>query len=587
MKSASYIKQALLFVWKSSKKWTILLLVSQLVQALLPLALLYLTKLIVDSIAELKQSGDFETILQYILIFGAVQLLGAIVQNYQQLITETQQQLVSDYMSTVIIDKAVSVDMSYYENPAFFNTFHQAQRQALFRPVQILRNLTDLIRNILLLGSLAGLLIFLHWSIALILVCFALPIAGVRWYYSKEMFIWEKNRTELEREASFLNMVLTGDNYAKEVRIFNLGEGLLNRFREVRKALFTEKYNIANQRAKAGVFAKGAEIIAMTTSFCFIAWRAFQGSITIGDLVMFFQAFQRGQVAIQQSLSSLVGLYDNRLFLSHLFELLKVKSLLTTPEAPQNIKPIQEGLELKNVSFAYPGTQKNVLKNIDLKLEKGKVIALVGENGSGKTTLVKLLCRLYDPSEGNIYWDKTNLKEFRLKELRKQITVIYQDFSSYQFSVKENIQIGDFQNKASFSRTESAANFSGASDFIEKFPNKYDQMLGRWFADGQELSGGQWQKIALARAFYKAADIIILDEPSSAIDPLAEAEIFNRFQEMAKGKILILVTHRLYNLKIADTIVVLKEGKIEDSGSHDELIQSSNLYKSMFEKQAN
>ena len=562
-------------------------MLSQFAQALIPLALLYLTKLIVDSITEFKETGDFQTILTYILIFGGMQLISAIIQNYHQLITESQSQLVSDYMATVIIDKAITVDISYYENSSYYNTFHQAQRQALYRPVQILRNLSDLLKNIFLLASLAGLLFFLHWSIALILVFFALPIAGVKWYFSKQMFIWEKNRTELEREAAFLNLVLTSDNYAKEVRIFGLGKRLLDKFIKVRKALFNEKFNIANQRAKAGTFAKGAEIIAMTASFSFIAWRAFTGAITIGDLVMFFQAFQRGQAAIQQSLSSLVGLYDNRLFLSHLFELLKVKPLIASPEVPEKILPLAHGIKLKNVNFKYPGTEKLVLKNINLDFKKGDVVALVGENGSGKTTLLKLLCRLYDPTNGIIERDEKDIKKYNLEELRKRITVIYQDFSIYQFSVAENIQIGDYEKSDAYTQTVIAAQRSGANEFIESFPKKYKQTLGRWFEDGQELSGGQWQKIALARAFYKDAEIIVLDEPSSAIDPLAEAEIFARFKEMAKDKILVLITHRLYNLKMADQIVVLNKGEISEVGDHEQLINNSQLYKSMFEKQVN
>jgi len=579
------IRLALKFVWESSKKWTILLIVLQLLQAIIPLALLYLTKLIIDSITELKETGDFQSILTYILIFGAVQLLSALVQNYEQLVSETQQQKVSDYMSTVIIDKAVSIDISYYENAAFFNTFHQAQSQALHKPVLILRNLTELIKSAFLLISLAGLLIVLHWSIALILILFALPIAAVKWYYSRKMFEWEKNRTSLERESYYLNQILTGDSFAKEVRIFNLGALLKQRFTGVREKLFNEKYKIGRERARSGIFARSAEIIAMTASFGFIAWRTFHGSITIGDLVMFFGAFQRGQVAIQKSLSSIVGLFNNRLFLSHLFDLLNVESLLSQSPNPKSLPAIKNSITLKGVGFKYPATERKVLKNINLELEKGQVLALVGENGSGKTTLIKLLCRLYDPDVGSIEWDGIDIKNADLKDFRNRISVIYQDFSMYQFSVGENIQIGDFEKPLSESRRNMAATKSGAMNFISDSPNGFDQKLGRWFKEGQELSGGQWQKIALARAFYKDAEIIILDEPSSSIDPLAEAEIFEHFKELARDKILILVTHRLYNLKVADMIVVLQEGEIAEKGTHKELMTNEKLYFNMFNKQ--
>lgn len=584
--TSNYILQSLQFVWKSSKKWTILLILIQLVQAILPLAVLYLTKLIVDTITAQQGTPNFSKVLQYVLMFGAIRLVMSILQNYQQLISETQQQLVTDYMSTIIIDKAVSIDMSYYENAQYHNTFHQAQRQAMYRPVQILRSLTDFVRNGFLLVSLAGLLIFLHWGIAIILLAFALPIAGVKWYYSKKLYEWERQRTALEREASYLNQVLTTDTYAKEVRVFNLGTALKNQFIKVRKALFTEKYRIGQQRAHAGLLAQGAEITAMTATYAFIAYRTLHGAITIGDLVMYFQAFQRGQVAIQQSLQSVVSLYNNRLFLSHLFELLNVKSRLQLAENPAPLADaMSEGIHLKNVHFAYPNTEKLVLKNVDLTLKKGQVIALVGENGSGKTSLVKLLCRLYDPSQGAIFWDQQDIKTVGLKELRKKISVIYQDFSKYHFTAGENIRIGDLEQPMTSADLQVAAEKSDAYSFIQELPQQFEQQLGRRFKKGAELSGGQWQKVALARAFYKDAEVIVLDEPSSAIDPLAEAAIFEQFRQLAKDKILILVTHRLYNLKIADKIVVLQEGSVVEEGTHKELFQAGGLYKEMFETQ--
>jgi len=493
----NYIKQALQIVWKSSKKWTILLLGTQLLQAILPLLLLYLTKLIVDELTVVDSTTNFLMILDYIL-----------------------------------------------------------------RPVQILRNLTDLLRSSFLLLSLAGLLLYLHWSIAVILCFFALPI------------------------AHYLNHILTTTEYAKEVRLFNLGKPLKEQFLQLRKVLFGEKLKIGKQRARASLLAKGAEIVAMTGTYGFIAWRTFHGTITIGDLVMYFQAFQRGQAAIQQSLTSVVGLYNNRLFLSHLFELLNITSLLKIPKSPKNIpENLTMGIHLDAVSFTYPDTSSKVLQDVNLSFKKGEVVALVGENGSGKTTLVKLLCRLYDPTEGTIHWGKDNIKHFKLTDLRQKISVIYQDFAKYFFSVNKNVQIADLEQPNSPEKIQAATSKSGATDFIEQLPDKYEQQLGRLFRKGAELSGGQWQKMALARAFYKNAEIIILDEPSSAIDPLAEATIFEHFRTLAKDKILVLVTHRLYNLKMADKIVVLQKGRVVEVGSHDALVAQKGLYWEMFEKQ--
>lgn len=582
----NHLLQALHFVWASSKKWTVLLLLTQLLQATLPLIALYLIKLIVDSLTAGADNQGFNSVFYYLLLFGGVQLLIAIIQNYEQFISETQQQLVTDYMATIIIDKALAIDMSYYENAAYHNTFHLVQSQAMHRPVQILRNLTDLLRSGFLLISLASLLLFLHWSIALILLMFGLPIALVKWYYAEKMYDWQRERVSLEREAHYLNAVLTRYNFAKEVRIFNLGEPLKKQFIKVRKALFGEKFRIGKNKARAGFFAKGTEILAMVSTYGFITYRTFQGVITIGDLVMYFQAFQKGQVAIQQSLGAVVNLYNNRLFLTQLFEFLNVDSCLSTPSQPQVLPPVlQSGIQLKNVSFHYPDTTQMVLQHVNLNFKKGQVIALVGENGSGKTTLVKLLCRLYDPVCGDIKIDDVLIKELKINELRQRISVIYQDFAKYNFTVQDNIRIGNWGKELDKAQIETAAQQTGATDFINQFPKQYQQQLGWLFKTGTEISGGQWQKIALSRAFYKSADIIILDEPSSAIDPLAEAAIFAQLKALAKDKILILVTHRLYNLKIADQIVVLEAGRVVDQGTHRELYQRDGIYSKMFEQQ--
>lgn len=583
--SLAYISAALNFVWQSSRKWTILLIISQLLQAILPLINLYLIKLIVDEATESQGAEAFNEILYYIVAFGMVKWVQSLIQNYQLLISETQQQLVSDYMSNLIIDKAISLDLSYYENSKYHDTFHQAQRQAMYRPVQILRALTDFLRTTFLLISIAGLLIFLHWGIAIVLIFFALPIAAVKWYYSKKLYEWESKRTHLEREAHYLNEVLTADTYAKEVRIFALGEILKQNFIAVRKALFQEKYRIGRQRVSSGILAHTFEILALTATYGFIVWRTFRGNITVGDLVMYFQAFQQGQAAIQQALASMVNIYNNRLFLTHIFDLLKVSSRLQIVEKTVPLPSLSHAVQLQNVQFQYPETERQVLKDINLEFKKGQVIALVGENGSGKTSLVKLLCRLYDPTAGHITWDGINIKHVDVSELRQRISVIYQDFAKYHFTLDRNIRIGELALALNEEKRQMSIEKSGASDMVNNLPKGFEQQLGRKFKNGTELSGGQWQKVALARAFYKNAEIIILDEPSSAIDPLAEAAIFEHFREIAKDKILILVTHRLYNLKIADQIVVLQMGKIVEQGTHAELLERQGLYTSMFKKQ--
>ncbi len=582
----SHIKRTIKLVWECSRKWTVLLFISQILNAILPIAQLYLTKLIVDSIT-VKTSIDFQTILIYIIIFGVIQIISALIENYQLLFSESQQQKVTDVISTQVAKKGSEIDLSYYENSAFYNNFHQAQTQSLHKPVQVLRSLTDLISSAFLLISLGGLLLYLHWGITLILISFAIPIAWVKWHYTRVLYKWEVDKITTQRESNYYYQLLTTDFYAKEIRIFNLSSYFSNKFTSLRTRLFDEKYKINSRKASYGFMAKSMEVIAMISTFAFISWRTVNGFLTIGDLVMFLQAFQKGQIAIQKSLAATISLYNSRLFLSHLYELLDLKSSIKEPNEFTPVDSLREGLRIENLSFKYPQTEKEVLKNISLGFKKGEVVALVGENGSGKTTLVKLLCRLYNPSEGVIYWDDTQIRNTSLRSWRDKIAVIFQDFARYQFSVKENITLSDIENNTNSERMlETAVSYSGASEFIGNFPNKFDQMLGRWFKKGQELSGGQWQKIALSRAFYKnKAQLLILDEPTSSIDPISEADIFSNLKKISNDNIVVLVTHRLYNLKSADRIIVFEEGKVVQEGNHVQLASIDGLYKDMFEKQ--
>ena len=579
---------ALGFVWRSSKKWTLLLLGIQLLSALIPLCSLYLIKLIVDTLTQvsLSEKPDLSDIYQYLIIFGGIHLIQAFLQNYQQLANETLQQLVTDYMANMIIDKAIAIDMSYYEDAKYHDTLHQTQQEAIFKPVLILQNVVKLLNNGLILLSLIGLLIYLHFSLAIVLTLFALPVIVVKWFYSRKIFEWKKYRTSLERKAIYLNQVLTADVYSKEVRLFNLGKSLKTQFNKIRSTLLAERYQIGKKKVFAGFIAKSIETIALLFCYGFICISALEGTITIGDLVMYIQAFQKGQTSLHQSLQAIVNIYQNRLFLTHLFELLNIQPTIATPSTPKELPTkLEKGVTIKSMDFRYPDAPYKVLKDINLTLKKGEVVAFVGENGCGKTSLIKLLCRLYDPTHGAIYWDDIPIKEADVAELRQKISVVYQDFAKYQFLVEDNVDIGNLEKKKPINRLERATEQSGAIEFIEQLPLKFEQQLGRWFKGGLELSGGQWQKIALSRAFYKDADMIILDEPSSAIDPLSEGRIFKNFRAMVKEKILIIVTHRLYNLKIADKIVVLKEGKVVEEGAYDTLIQQKGYFFKMLKEQ--
>ena len=584
------IFEALKLVWVASKKWTVLSIIFQIIQAIIPLIILYLMKLIVDTLTQNTGLLDFSLIIRYLVFFGIVHFLQTIIQNYQQLASDAQNQQVSDYISKLVIEKTSTLDISFYENPKFHDVLHLAQSHAMFKPILILQNLTDLLKNGLLITSLGALLLFLHWSIGIVLILCAFPIAYVKWHYSKKMFLWEQNKAKLQRESNYINKILTSDNYAKELRIFGFADNLKAKFVNLRHELFDEKFRISKGKAQASIFAKIFEIIAMVVVFGFIAWQSFNTEITVGDLVMYFGAFQKGQTSIQSILGSIVSLYNNKLFITHLFELLGLESILDQDSDPIAIDGLNEGIDIKNVNFRYPDHDTTVIDDVSFSLNKGEVIAFVGENGSGKSTMIKLLCRFYDPVSGSILWDGKQYKKLQLEKLREHITVIHQDYSKFQLTVRENININKIGVKkinSDLGLLQKAARQSGAVEFIETLPESYDQKLGRWFKNGQELSGGQWQKLALSRAFYKAADLIVLDEPTSSIDPNSEAQIFRHLKDMAQDKILILVTHRVYNLKMADKIFVFDDGKIAETGSHDDLMNLEGKYAEMYHNQVN
>lgn len=558
-------------------------------QSGLPLVNIYLLKLLIDAIeAQVRiGDGDYQPIFALLLMMGGVLLVSSWVATLAGYVSTAQAQRVSDYMSVLLQEKSAAIDLQFYEDPQYHDTLHRAQTQGLYRPVQVLNSLTSALQNGLSLTAVAGLFVLLHWGVALVFILTALPALFIRVYFSKVLYEWQRRTTQLERESYYLNMLLTNERYVKEIRVFDVAALFIAKFKALRDRLYGEKLGIEGKKARAEVLSRTAEIVATVGIYGFVAYRAAGGHLTVGDFVLYFQAFQKGQSSLKAMLNSLASLYENRLFLKYIFEFLQIEP--EVKDAPQALPlpRIEAGIAFEGVSFAYPSSRERqrVLHDIHLDLPRGQVVALVGENGSGKTTLIKLLARLYDVTEGRITFDGTDIREAALSDVRQRISVIFQDFSKYYLSVNDNIQVSDMHHERDEERIACAARQTGAADFIEALPDGYANMLGLRFMKGTELSGGQWQKIALSRAFYKEADIIVLDEPTSAIDPIAEYEIFERLREIARDKILILITHRLYNLKMADQIIVMEQGRIIERGTHKELTQARGQYFKMFEKQ--
>jgi len=582
------VDRAVRLVWQASPGWTLINSALQIIQGILPLAALYLMKLIVDavtfSISAPDKSQAFKQIILLIIIAGGVALLNALCQLLADIASEAMSLTVTDHVFDILHATSVKVDLEYYENPQYFDTLHRAQQEGPYRPTSIVNDLVRLAQNSVTLLAMTGLLLSLHWGVACVLFLAVLPGVFVRIKYANKMYHFHQERTKTERQALYINWVLTGDIHAKEVRLFGLGDLLIERFSKLHTKLRHEKLAIGKQRSTADFLAQASATIAVFASFAFIAYRTVHGSITLGDMVMYFQAFQRGLSSMRDLLGGMASLYEDNLFLSNFFEFLTLKPKVNEPVDPQPVpRPLQKGIIFEGVSFHYPSSKRKVLEDITFAITPGETVALVGRNGCGKTTLAKLLCRLYDPDQGIITLDNIDLKQFEIKALRSNISVLFQDFVKYYLTARENIWFGNVDQPLDEEKVTAAAKQAGVHELIENLPEKYDTLLGKWFEDGEELSRGEWQKVALARTFLRKSQIILLDEPASSLDPQAEYEIFQRFKGRAEGVTARFISHRLSTVKMADRIFVMDKGRIVESGTYDELMQMAGSFAHLFE----
>jgi ATP-binding cassette subfamily B protein len=591
VRQALRLDRAMCFVWEAGPGWTIATLVLVFIQGALPLLTLYVMKLIVDGVALAIIAPDkaaaFTSVLFLIGFALGVALLNTFSQMATGLVKQAQALAVTDYVYNLIHAKSVEVDLAYYENPQYFDTLHRAQQEGPYRPTRIVSDLVQVGQNGIALAAIAGLLFYFHWAIALVLFVAAAPGMLVHLKHSGELYRWQEIRTPLERRANYLNWVLTGEPHAKEIRLFGLGDLFIRRFSELRATLRREQFEISRRKSIADLGAQAVAILAVFGCFGFIALRTVQGGITLGDMVMYFGAFQRGLGYLQNMLGGLNALYEDNLFISNFYEFLDLTPRIAEPPYPAALpRPMQRGIVLDHVRFQYPSSNREVLKDISMQIRPGEVVALVGENGSGKTTLIKLLCRLYDPSKGTIKWDGIDLQQFKTTDLRRELSVIFQDYMQYHTTARENIWFGNIELDPNADQIKAAAQHAGADTLISRLPKGYETFLGKWFEDGEELSIGQWQKMALARAFVRDSQIIVLDEPTSALDVKTEYEVFQRFRNMLDGRTAILISHRFSTVRMADRIFVIEEGSILESGSHAELMHSGGKYANLFKKQA-
>jgi ATP-binding cassette subfamily B protein len=581
--------RAVRLVWNGGPSWFCLNLVVTVLQGLLPLAGLYLMKLIVDAItAGIGPEGEgLGRAILLVAAAGGVALLNVALGAFAQFVGEAQGLAVTDQVYDVLHEKSLAVDLQYYESAQYYDALHIAQQEAPYRPVGIVSGLTRLCRSSVALAGVTILLFSFHPAVAVILFLAVIPSVYVRFWCARRLYDWQCGKAPSERLARYMSWLLTGDEHAKEVRLFGLGPTFCERFRGLRRDLRTERLNLTRRRCTRELVAQTVSTAAIFVCFGIVAWQAVRGTVPIGSLVMYFMAFQRGQGYLRGVMESLASIYENNLFIAHFYAFLDLETKVRERPDPRPVpRPIREGIVFEDVGFRYePGTHP-VLSQVSFSIRPGEHVALVGCNGAGKTTLVKLLCRLYDPTAGRILVDGIDLRDVSIADWRAQIGVILQDYAQYQLTARDNIRFGHVELDPHAARIREAAVEADADPFLRDLPHSYDTILGRWFEGGEELSIGQWQKVALARAFVRDVPIAVLDEPTSALDPRAESEVFERFLRQARDRTILIVSHRMSTVRMVDRIVLLDGGRVTETGSHDELMRLDGAYASLFRAQA-
>jgi ATP-binding cassette subfamily B protein len=589
----------LTMVWWTSRSLTAASLLLRLVRALLPVITLYVGKLIIDDVVMLVQMPDkpgtlpewidsgllnwlgFLLVAEFSLAVLA-DILGRVVSLIDSLLSER----VSNASSVRLMEHAATLDLEDFEDAEFQDQLERARRQTSGR-MTLMGQMLGQAQDIVTVASFAaGLIIYAPWLIVLLLLALVPAFLGEA-HFNAQSYSLDYARTPERRELDYVRQTAASVETAKEVKIFGLNTFLIDRYVRLATDFYAANRRLAQRRASWGGLFTAMGTVGYYLAYAYIVWRTLAGEFSIGDLTFLAGSFRRLRTLLEGLLASFSSTAGQALYLDDLFSFFEVKPEILSPDDPRPFaQPIRQGFVFEDVGFRYPGAERWAVRHLSFALNAGEVVALVGENGAGKTTLVKLLTRLYDPDEGRILLDGHDLREYDLDALRGNMGVIFQDFVRYNLSAADNIAVGRIEARDDRARIERAAARSQADEVIAKLPARYEQMIGKRFRNGIELSGGEWQKIAIARAYMREAEVLILDEPTASLDARSEYEVFRRFKELSEGKTAILISHRFSSVRMADRILVLADGKVEAAGTHEELVSQPGRYAELFELQA-
>jgi ATP-binding cassette subfamily B protein len=583
-----YGRQALRLVWGTNRGLLVWLGVLTLIAGLLPAGIAWIGARIVDGVvaAAVNPAHATGTVLRLVVYEGVLVAALAGVQRGLSFCQALLRAQLGQRVNVLILEKALTLELAQFEDSEFYDKLTRARREASSRPLSLVMRTLGLIQNVVSLASYAALLLrFSPWSVGVLLLA-GLPAFIAEAKFSGDAFRLFRWRSPETRMQVYLETVLAREDHAKEVKLYGLGPRLLQRYRDIFTRLYREDRALSVRRDSWGFVLGLLATLTLYGAYAWIVLKAIAGAISIGSMTMYLLLFRQGQAAVSAILSAVGGMYEDNLYLSTLYEYLDTPVAARSGTATRGPDP-GDGVRFEHVSFRYPGAETPALEDISLHLRPGSSLALVGENGSGKTTLIKLLTRLYPPDSGRILLDGRDIAEYDEAALRARIGVIFQDFTRYQLLVGENVGAGDEAHFEDEQRWRDAAAKGRAAEFIEQLPGGYQTQLGKWFRDGREISGGQWQKIALSRAFMRTdADVLVLDEPTAAMDARAEAEVFEHFRQLAHDRLTILISHRFSTVRMADQIAVLDRGRIIERGSHQELMQRGGHYAQLFRLQA-